>query len=309
MDYTEQQQAQDRANSDQLVIVAAGNQQVRIVGRPMTIDTNMENRPVTLVLPLKNVNVSADEMKNLAIYVEHNDGTKELLRGTLVPYNAAGDLGLQFDVNKFSTFIIVQLPSAVQHHAYIQGYAEGVFKPENKITRAEMAAILARVVSKDANGAEITYTDVNATYWASKAIATVTKMDLMKGNDDGTFRSDQIITRARLLGPVTLKTAAYSDVAKSWAQADIDKASSASIINGYTDGTFKPENGLTRAEAVTMINRYLGRGPLTGVPTPTWKDVPASYWGYIDIEEASLEHAFTPKADGGEQHAPISVSP
>ncbi|MCU6793090.1 S-layer homology domain-containing protein [Paenibacillus sp. WQ 127069] len=265
---------------------------------------------------MKHANVSADQFNNLSIYVEHNDGTKELLKGTLVPYHTAGDLGLQFVVNQFSTFTMVQLPSAVQHHAYIQGYAEGLFKPENKITRAEMAAILARIVSKDENGAEVAYTDVKADYWASQAIARVSKLDLMKGYADGTFRSDQIITRAemasiiaRLLGPVTLKAAAYSDVAKSWAQADIDKASSAGIISGYTDGTFKPENGLTRAEAVTMINRYLGRGPLTGVPTPTWKDVPTSYWGYNDIEEASLEHAFTPKADGGEQYAPISVTP
>ncbi|NEW08340.1 cell surface glycoprotein [Paenibacillus sp. SYP-B3998] len=310
-DETKKKEVNDRANNEAIVKVAAGDKKATAVGRPMTIETNLQNRNVTLVMPLKGVALSQAEMKDLAVYIEHSDGTKQLLKGVLVPYNNKGDMGLQFSVNKFSTFTLMHVPGLTtknQHTAYMNGYEDGTFKPENKITRAEMAALLARVVTRDTKSANLAYSDVSSTHWAKDAIAKATAMGLMQGYADGTFKEERSITRAEMASIVSSLTGneqrtgtGFTDIAGHWAQAYIVKAQGAGIINGYQDGSFQPEKTLTRAEAVTMINKALGRGPLSGFVQSPWKDVAETHWALRDIEEASVDHAFENKTDGGEQ--------
>ncbi|WP_419393107.1 X2-like carbohydrate binding domain-containing protein [Cytobacillus praedii] len=114
---SERQEVEERAKKEEIIQEAAKNQTVQVLGRPMEIETNMQSREVSLVLPLKN-SLPADAkerqkmLDNLGIYVEHSDGTKELLRGKVVPYKNETELGLEFTVSKFSTFTIVYMEGA-----------------------------------------------------------------------------------------------------------------------------------------------------------------------------------------------------
>ncbi|MGF9695399.1 X2-like carbohydrate binding domain-containing protein [Paenibacillus sp. MABNR03] len=196
----------------------------------------------------------------------------------------------------------------MRHEAYINGYKDGLFKPNNKITRAEMAAILAQVYDKGAVQSDVTFRDVDSSHWGAEAIAKVAKMGLMKGYKDGTFKPNQSLSRAEMAslaaslnpGPAT-PGSGFSDIGSHWAKDAILRAQSLGILTGYRDGTFRPNAELTRAEAVVVINRALSRGPLTGVSQPKWKDVLPSHWAFGDIEEASADHVSKPAANGGEQ--------
>lgn len=84
--------------------IVAGNKEASIIGRPMNIETNLPKGNVTLILPLKDVKLSEADRKDLAVYIEHSDGTKQLLKGIIVPFNDKGEMGLQFTVDKFSLF-------------------------------------------------------------------------------------------------------------------------------------------------------------------------------------------------------------
>ncbi|WP_419884974.1 S-layer homology domain-containing protein [Paenibacillus sp. B-A-8] len=196
----------------------------------------------------------------------------------------------------------------MRHSAYINGYPGGFFKPDAPITRAEMATILAKVAEKDATGSGGIFSDVPSSYWGADAIAKVAKMGLMNGYIDGTFKPNQPLTRAEMaslaamLSPnSTTSGRGFSDITGHWAQVAIKKAQEIGIMNGYSDGTFRPNSKLTRAEAVTAINRVLGRGPLIGITQPGWNDVPTSHWAFGDIEEASTDHVSKPSTQGGEQ--------
>lgn len=307
-----------RAEQDKLVLAAAGKLGVQVVGRPMTIETNLQNREVTLVMPLKDTGLSREELAGLAVYVEHSDGTRELLYGKLVPYNEAGsELGIAFQISKFSTFTLVRTAGDT-HEAYMKGYADGTFRPDRTVTRAEIAAILSRTVKLPASAANIAYKDVADGYWAQDAISSVTAMGLMKGYADGTFDGERRITRAELAtlaaklidagsadgkDPAgTVSGTGFTDVAGTWAEAAIVKARSAGVIVGYADGSFRPDRPVTRAEAVTIMNKLLGRdASYAQAAGMTWHDVPDTHWAYADILEASVTHRYTQSAEGREQ--------
>lgn len=199
------------------------------------------------------------------------------------------------------TLAAAQNGSEGHHEAYILGYPDGTFKPERDVTRQEVAALLARAFHlQTADASQTGYKDVKAADWGAEAIAAVTKAGYMSGYPDGTFRPNQPISREELAATAArikqLKgegTDAFSDVADGWAKAAIDSAAAESILTGYPDGTFRPKANITRAEAVTIINRLLGRGPLTGVSTPTWSDVTPNNWAFGQIEEASKDHDYT----------------
>ncbi|MGC5771273.1 S-layer homology domain-containing protein [Paenibacillus pabuli] len=193
------------------------------------------------------------------------------------------------------------------YKAYIQGYPGGLFKPNNKLTRAEMASILAMISEKDATGPMDEFSDVQSGYWGADAIAKVSKMGLMNGYKDGTFKPNQPLTRAEMASLVALLGSAseisgdgFSDIGSHWAKEAILKAQSAGILKGYSDGTFRPNALLTRAEAVAAINRALGRAPLTNVSQPQWKDVPSTHWAFGDVEAASTDQVVEARTEGEE---------
>jgi hypothetical protein len=298
-DDAEKQAVQERANETDIVKLAAGGKNVTVIGRPVQIDTSLQHRKVTLTLPWDEASLSRGEWKNIGVYVEHSDGSRELLRGVIVPSDGQGRAGMQFTVDKFSTFALVHVPGWAETgngKAYINGYADGLFRPDSPVTRAEMAAILSRVMERGDIMEDMVYNDVQPGYWAKEAISKVTKMGLMNGYADGSFRGDQPITRAemaelvaRVTGNVAETGAGFADIAGHWAQSSILRAQAAGILNGYPDGTFRPDRPVTRAEAVTIVNRLIGRSPSVDVAKPTWKDVPDNHWAFFDIEAASAD--------------------
>ncbi|RAV15581.1 S-layer homology domain-containing protein [Paenibacillus contaminans] len=303
-DETERQEVEDRARVERVVKEVAGDQNVIVVARPMTIETNLSSRAVDIVLPLLAVVLPTDEaeraafLEDLVIFIEHSDGDRELVKPEVLDYKT-GLLGLKFRVNKFSTFTILNMDTATEHKSYMEGYPDGTFKPDRGISRAEMAMILDRLetgAAQDAGGATA-FSDVASGHWASSAIRSASASGgLMTGFSDGTFRPEQTITRAEIAAIVSRwlelhgnAPSTFNDVAGNEAEKEIALVRQAGLIEGYPDGSFRPDQPLTRAEAVTLINKILKRGSLEWT-SPTWSDVPLAHWAFEDVEEASRTH-------------------
>ncbi|MGG1553917.1 Ig-like domain-containing protein [Paenibacillus ferrarius] len=196
----------------------------------------------------------------------------------------------------------------LQHQRYILGYPDGTFKTNNALTRAELAAIVARLTENVKIEAPLTFRDVSETHWAANYIKIVTKHGVFNGFEDGTFHPEAPVTRAELASVMVrfLKLNVgvtgdyhFTDVQGNWAAQSIEELYREKFLAGYPDGTFKPAANITRVEAVTLINRMLYRGPLTGI-SPLFPDVSSTYWGFGDIMEASISHESTRNADGSE---------
>ncbi len=190
------------------------------------------------------------------------------------------------------------------HKLYINGYENGSFKPEGNMTRAEAAAMLARLQGLDlSNTARPNFIDVRSG-WYNAVINAVVNAGYMKGYPDGTFRPDGKITRAefaqmiKAIDKANSGMAPFADVKGHWAQNAIDQAYANGRINGYPDGTFRPNNHITRAEAVKVFNKLYDRSVgLTGLGDvltniAPFSDVNASHWAYYEIVEASNTHEF-----------------
>ena len=169
---------------------------------------------------------------------------------------------------------VVILPTT-EHKAYIVGYEDGTFQPDGDMTRAEAAAIFARMISEE-KGEKISgnhsFTDVSENAWYADYIGYLAKYDIIKGYEDGTFKPDAPVTRAEFTAMTVryydlfhdvkypANTTKYPDVSGSyWAVKDISYATNAKWLNGYADGSFKPDTNITRAEVVTVVNRMTGR--------------------------------------------------
>ncbi|MNO20980.1 Cellulosome-anchoring protein precursor [compost metagenome] len=186
----------------------------------------------------------------------------------------------------------------LKHQRYILGYPDGTFKSSRYLNRAELAAIVARLIGEYGVEAK-SYSDVTQSSWAYDYINTVTKYNIFEGGTDGKFRPNDPVSRGELAvvmarylkletgKPIELH---YTDVTSGyWATPAIESLYRNGMITGYPDGTFKPSNGIIRSEAVTLINRMLYRGPLTEVEQ-TWPDIAPAFWAFEQIEEASLSH-------------------
>ncbi|MCS7461203.1 S-layer homology domain-containing protein [Paenibacillus doosanensis] len=197
------------------------------------------------------------------------------------------------------------------HTPYLEGYPDKQFKPELSITRAEIAAIITRILPQGEVSADIIpYSDVTDKHWANKEIAYVRQLGIMNGTSGNRFNPDEALTRAefaqiltKLNPPLTAKGIVYTDTGQHWAEDAIDRVTRSGLMQGYEDGTFKPDASVTRAEAVTTINRYLGRKP-QNADTSKWPDVPQDYWAASDIAEATLSHHYSPLSNGWERWEP-----
>ncbi|MFC5406526.1 S-layer homology domain-containing protein [Cohnella soli] len=314
------QEIEQRARTEEVVRKIAGKENIQVVARPMTIETNLSSRAITLTLPLRDVVLPQDPqeraayLKHMGIFIEHSDGEKEVVTGKAVT-GADGKLGLQFDINKFSTFTILHMAAwggagqSGTHAKYVGGYPDGTFGADRNVTRAEMATLLVNsgIVPASSDPAGELFPDVASSHWAFANIGKAEKSGLLVGYPDGTYRANASITRAematiayRYLKPDSASSRAFSDVpASHWASSMIPALSG--YMDGYPNRTFRPNDKLTRAEAVTILNRMLKRGPLQGNAKPSWPDVAPSHWAYASIEEASTDHAFTLRPEGGEE--------
>lgn len=297
---TERSEIQTRVQSNETITQVVGTTNIQILGRPMTIETNLQSRPVTLVLPVEASQIAGVNSEELGVYIEHSDGAKELVHGKLVTINSNNQQGIEIQVNKFSTFSVVKVKDwtdkSLKAQPYIQGYSDGSFRPERNVTRAEMATLITRITGANMLEGSHRFTDVNSSHWADAAISAAAQSGYVQGYTDGSFKPDQAITRAEmaaLLQPLvtsnqmTAVPTTFTDVNGHWAQQAVEQLSSAGIVTGYTDGTFRASQPITRAEAVTMLNKLIGLQAATDA-AGQWLDVPVTHWAYAAIEAASI---------------------
>lgn len=195
------------------------------------------------------------------------------------------------------------------YFAYVQGYPDGTVKPAGSITRAEVAAILFRLMDADSRSLYYStasgFRDVDSTKWYNTYVATLNNAGVITDSRTGYFRPNDAITRAELAAMLAQfaekKSAAiyFSDISAGyWAANAIALTANLGWINGYPDGTFGPDKTVTRAELMAMVNRATGRAPkstgalLSGMKT--WKDnADTARWYYLDVQEATNSHTYT----------------
>ena len=247
------------------------------------------------------------------------------------PYNFATPLTQ--DTTIYAKWFLIVLPgvtvkkntpklNTADHFAYVQGYPDGTVKPAGNITRAETAAILFRLMDE---GSRKTYystksgfRDVASGSWYNTYVATLNNAGVITDSSNGYFRPNEAITRAELaamLAKFSETTGAanyFNDVsAKYWAANAIAICAKLGWINGYPDGTFRPDKNVTRAELMAMINRATGRAPksadafLPGMKT--WIDNTSDKWYYLDVQEATNSHSYTVK--GSETWTALTSDP
>ena len=204
--------------------------------------------------------------------------------------------------------------SSVDHYAYMVGYPDGMVHPEKQITRAETATIFFRMLTDESR--EDYWSQVNPYYdvlpedWFNNAVSTLTNAGILNGYPDGNFAPNGNITRAEFAAMAVrfftdeeedAKGDSFPDIADHWANYEINLAYAKDIIEGYPDGTFKPDQEITRAEAVTIVNRVLERYPHKEYLLEdmiVWPDnMDETMWYYEDIQEATNSHVFDREYD------------
>ena len=244
-----------------------------------------------------------------------------------------GQRYVTFDVNSFSPFVLVYetddgyepvIPTpdpdddteyvpkwlnTEDHFAYIVGYEDGEVKPNNNITRAEVATIFFRLLTDNARARYWSqtndYSDIAPESWYNNAVSTLSNMGIINGYEDGTFKPNAPITRAEFTAIATRffdytaeYEGAFNDVSRSAWYADcVQAAVDMGLVDGYPDGGFHPNSNITRAEAVTIVNRVLNRAPhedhlLDEDEMNVWPDNVYGAWYYADMQEATNSHDY-----------------
>ena len=210
------------------------------------------------------------------------------------------------------------------HFAYVIGYPDGKVHPKGNISRAETATIFFRLLKADIRDRNLTadneFSDVSDGQWHNKAISTMAKLGIVKGRRADRFDPDASITRAEFAAicarfntkPVE-NSGSFSDISGHWAENEIERAAAFGWISGYPDGTFHPDARITRAEAMTMINRVLCRMPQSKSDLldsmVTWPDNKPSDWHYLAVQEATNSHDFNRQGEVGESWTKLTSVP
>ena len=210
------------------------------------------------------------------------------------------------------------------HFAYVIGYPDGKVHPKGNISRAETATIFFRLLKADIRDGNLTadngFSDVANGQWHNKAISTMAKLGIVKGRRADSFDPDASITRAEFAAicarfntkPVE-NSGSFSDISGHWAENEIERAAAFGWISGYPDGTFRPDARITRAEAMTMINRVLCRMPQSESDLldsmVTWPDNKPSDWHYLAVQEATNSHDFNRQGEVGESWTKLTSVP
>ena len=210
------------------------------------------------------------------------------------------------------------------HFAYVVGYSDSTVRPSANISRAEVATIFFRLLKANIRDGNLTadneFSDVSDGQWHNKAISTMAKLGIVKGRRADRFDPDASITRAEFAAicarfntkPVE-NSSSFSDISGHWAENEIERAAAFGWISGYPDGTFRPDARITRAEAMTMINRVLCRMPQSESDLldsmVTWPDNKPSDWHYLAVQEATNSHDFNRQGEVGESWTKLTSVP
>lgn len=227
----------------------------------------------------------------------------------------SGKIEITDDTVLYATTQEIKVPAELDvdgdHFAYVVGYPEGDVRPNNTITREEVATLFFRLLTDESRNANLTdensFVDVNADRWSNKAISTMAKLGIINGYENDGFKPEQGITRAEFAA-IAARFAeeaegksTFADVSGHWAEEYVAKAVAMQWINGYDDGTFRPEDKITRAEAIAIVNRILKRSVSSEniiEGAVKWNDNGPAAWYYEDIIEATNSHKFERVAEG-----------
>ena len=210
------------------------------------------------------------------------------------------------------------------HFAYVIGYMDGNVRPYGLISRAETTTIFFRLLKDSVRDGNLltsnTYTDVADDYWANTAISTMTGLGIVQGRSTTTFDPKAPITRAQFAAICarfdtgkSSGTQTFTDIKGHWAEKYIQRAAELGWIKGFEDGTFRPDTYITRAQAMTMINRVLNRIPeensdlLPGMNV--WPDCSPGDWFYLAVQEATNSHDYKHKAGNYETWTKLMKNP
>ena len=236
-------------------------------------------------------------------------GQPERFRRPTVSYTVSGSSGGGSGSGKLNT---------EEHYSYIIGYKDGLLRPYGEISRGEVAAIFFRMLTDKTRNEywsqTNSFTDVAAEKWCNNAISTLFSMGIIDGYGDGAFRPDGPITRAAFTKMavnffdyhVKDYDGRFTDVeGDAWYAGYIQAAAELKLIEGFDDGTFRPDDYITRAQACAIINRTLGRVPdadrMSIRPLVTWPDCDEDAWYYADMMEATNSHDYQWITVGGEK--------
>ncbi len=232
-----------------------------------------------------------------------------LEEGEDVDYEA-GDV-LRMPDHSVDLYAVWEETDEVYHKAYMNGYPDGTFGPERTITRAEAAQLLYGLLDDKTGGYSAYFTDVDNGAWYAEAVKVLSSKGIIAGSN-GMFEPDRPVTRAefaamaaRFSGEDGKGVNVFSDVfADEWYYGAVSCAAQNGWISGYPDGTFRPQNSITRAEAVTIVNKMLGRAPdeyyiySNRYILNRFTDVSEDFWGYYQIIESAAGHYCRPGGDG-----------
>ncbi len=196
------------------------------------------------------------------------------------------------------------------HFAYVVGYKDGNVRPQGNITRAETAAIFFRLLKEEVRSENLSkhndFADVTEDSWYNTAVSTMAGMNILKGRTANSFAPQAPITRAEFAAICARfdsgraeENSGFTDISGHWAEKEIERAATLGWVSGYTDGSFHPDAPITRAEAMTLINRVLCRMPETKADLldsmTKWPDNQPGAWYYLAVQEATNSHTYEQK--------------
>ena len=242
-------------------------------------------------------------------WVEQEDGSYTRTVTRKCNYCDYKEETTEIDWNVPKSIIAAACLNTKDHYSYLIGYSDGTVRPNGRITRAEVATIFFRLLTDDARqrnwSSENNFSDVSADKWYNNAVSTLCHMGVLGGYSDGTFRPNAPITRAEFAKIAVSFSQAngsavysyFTDVKTTdWFAPYVTTAKDSGLIEGYSDGSFKPENRITRAEACAIVNRVLGRKPSKSHMKISgridWPDCTTADWFYEAIMEATNSHTY-----------------
>ena len=219
---------------------------------------------------------------------------------------------------------VPDLLNGSNHFAYVVGYTDGNVRPQGNITRAETAAIFFRLLKEEVRSENLSkhndFADVTEDSWYNTAVSTMAGMNILKGRTANSFVPQAPITRAefaaicaRFDSGKAEENSGFTDISGHWAEKEIERAATLGWVSGYTDGSFHPDAPITRAEAMTLINRVLCRMPETKADLldsmTKWPDNQPSAWYYLAVQEATNSHTYEQKDSKYETWTALTAEP
>ena len=219
---------------------------------------------------------------------------------------------------------VPDLLNGSNHFAYVVGYKDGNVRPQGNITRAETAAIFFRLLKGEVRSENLSkhndFADVTEDSWYNTAVSTMAGMNILKGRTANSFVPQAPITRAefaaicaRFDSGKAEENNSFTDISGHWAEKEIERAATLGWVSGYTDGSFHPDAPITRAEAMTLINRMLCRMPETKADLldsmTKWPDNQPGAWYYLAVQEATNSHTYEQKDSKYETWTALTAEP